>query len=92
MKRLNILIGIHSNFKTPYLVTRTSETRVVACGARGGNMIIQTIVNQGELNQDLLLLNNERIVSGNLQVLRLKEVKVATPVPTPSDLVVISIK
>ena len=68
--------------------TRTSETRVIACGTRG-NMIIQTIINQGELNQDLLQLNTERIVSGNLQVLKLKEIKAVAPIPAPSDLVIV---
>ena len=52
-------------------------------------MVIQTIINQGELNQDLLLLNNERYVSGNLQVLKLKEIKAAAPIPAPSDLVIV---
>ena len=70
------------------LFIRTSETRVIACGTRG-NMIIQTIINQGELNQDLLQLNTERIVSGNLQVLKLKEIKAVAPIPAPSDLVIV---
>ena len=52
-------------------------------------MVIQTIINQGELNQDLLQLNTERIVSGNLQTLRLKEIKTVAPVPAPSDLKVL---
>merc|ERR1711899_261495 len=69
-------------------ITRTSHTHVLACGTRG-NMVIQTIINQGELNQDLLQLNTERIVSGNLQTLRLKEIKTVAPVPAPSDLKVL---
>ena len=69
--------------------TRSSETRVIACGTRG-NMIIQTIINQGELNQDLLQLNTERIVSGNLQVLKLKEIKSVAPISAPSDLVIVT--
>lgn len=64
---------------------RTSETRVIACGSRG-NMMIQSIVNQGELTQNLLGIKTERIVSGNLQILRLKEVRSASPKPQPQDL------
>nr|ADD73552.1 vitellogenin 2 [Paracyclopina nana] len=64
---------------------RTSMTRVIACGSRG-NLVIQTIVNQGELNQNLLGVKTERFVSGNLQYLRLKEIKSASPKPHPQDL------
>lgn len=65
---------------------RTSETRYVACGTRR-NMVIQTIVNQGELNQNLLGLQAERFVSGNMQILRLKEVRTSSPKPQPSGLI-----
>lgn len=66
--------------------SRTSMTRVIACGTRG-NLVIQTIINQGELNQNLLGSKSERFVSGNLQYLRLKEIRSASPKPKPSDLV-----
>jgi hypothetical protein len=72
------------NCKTMW--ARTSETRVVACGTRG-NLVIQTIINQGELNQNLMGFNTERVVSGNLQILRLKEIRTASPRPQPQNLV-----
>ena len=62
---------------------RTSETRYIACGARG-NLMLQTIVQQGELNQNVFGFNTERFVSGNLQILRLEEVRAASPKPQPS--------
>ena len=64
---------------------RTAETRYIACGTRG-SLMIQTIVQQGELNQNLFGFNTERFVSGNLQVLRLVEVRSASPRPQPSSL------
>ena len=66
--------------------SRTSETRILACGTRG-NLVIQTVVNHGELNQNLFGLKTEKIVSGNFQILRLKDVKPASAKPEPSDLV-----
>ena len=38
---------------------RTAETRYIACGQRG-NLMLQTIVQQGELNQNLFGFNTER--------------------------------
>ena len=64
---------------------RTSETRYIACGSRG-NLMVQTIINQGELNQDLSGINTERIVTGTLQVLRLREVRSQSPKPQPSNM------
>jgi len=65
---------------------RTSETRFIACGTRG-NLMIQSIINHGELTQNLLGIKTEKVVSGNLQILRLKEVRSASPRPAPRDLV-----
>lgn len=66
--------------------SRTAETRVIACGTRG-NLMIQSIVNQGQLNQNLLGIKTEEFMSGNLQVLRLREIRSASPKPEPRDVV-----
>lgn len=66
--------------------SRTSETRVIACGTRG-NLMIQSIVNQGQLNQNLLGIETEKFMSGNMQILRLREVRSASPKPEPRDAV-----
>ena len=68
---------------------RTSETRVIACGSARGQLKIQTIVNQGELNQNLMGFKTEKFVSGNLQMLRLMEIKSASPKPQPQDQVTV---
>jgi len=64
---------------------RTSEVRYIACGQRG-NLMLQTIIQQGELNQNLFGFNSERVVSGNLQILRLEEVRSGSPKPMPSSM------
>ena len=45
--------------------SRSSNTRIIACGTRG-RLVIQTIVNDGELNQNLLGYNSERFVTGTV--------------------------
>jgi len=52
---------------------RSSSTRYIACGSRG-RLVIQTIINDGELNQNLLGYKTERFVTGTMQVFHLKEV------------------
>ena len=52
--------------------SRSSNTRYIGCGSRG-RLIIQTIINDGELNQNLLGYNVERFVTGTLQMFRLKD-------------------
>ena len=64
--------------------SRSSNTRIIACGTRG-RLVIQTIVNDGELNQNLLGYNSERFVTGTMQVFRLKEIREATPVSVDSS-------
>jgi hypothetical protein len=64
--------------------SRSSNTRYIACGSRG-HLIIQTIINDGELNQNLLGYNTERFVTGTMQVLHLKEVREASPVQDPEN-------
>jgi len=64
---------------------RTSETRFIACGSRG-KMVLQSIINQGELNAQLFGMKTERVVTGTLQTLRLVEVKTQAPKPLPQAL------
>ena len=60
--------------------------RYIACGSRPGSLVIQTIINQGELNQNIMGFNTERMVTGTQQVLKLREVRTnPTPVPMPSS-------
>ena len=66
--------------------SRSSNTRYIACGSRG-RLVIQTIINDGELNQNLLGYKTERFVTGTMQILRLHEVREATPIEMPADLV-----
>ncbi len=66
-------------------IFRTSETRYIACGSRPGQLIIQSIVNQGELNQNVMGFNTERVVTGTLQTLRLREIRSASSRPFPSN-------
>jgi len=68
--------------------TRTSETRFIACGQRG-NLMLQTIVNQGEINLNALGYKTERFVSGNMQSLSLKEIRNVAPKPLPAHLMAI---
>ena len=69
--------------------SRSSNTRYIACGTRG-RLVIQTIINDGELNQNLLGYKTERFVTGTMQVLHLKEVREATPIEAPIDFITLS--
>jgi len=64
--------------------SRSSSTRYIACGSRG-SMVIQSIINDGELNQKLLGYNTERFVTGSMQVFRLKEIVDSSNIVIPSD-------
>ena len=70
--------------------SRTSETRFIACGQRG-QLMLQKIVNQGEMNMSPLgmIMAGERFVSGNMQVLSLKEIRSVGPKPLPSQMTVL---
>jgi len=68
------------------MLSRSSTTRFVACGSgSNGQMTIQTIVNDGEFDFQLMGTKTERLVSGSLQTLRLKSVKPMSTMPQPSE-------
>jgi len=52
---------------------RSSSTRYIACGTRG-DLVIQSIINDGELTQNLLGVKTERFVTGTLQTFFLSKV------------------
>jgi hypothetical protein len=54
--------------------SRSSSTRYIACGARDGKLVLQTIINEGELVQDLLGFKVEKFVTGTRQVWHLKKI------------------
>merc|ERR1712029_665708 len=66
------------------MVSRSSTTRRIACGSPAAGLTIQTIVNDGEFDFQLIGTKTERVVSGSLQVLRLKAVKPYSGFPQPS--------
>merc|ERR1712029_904311 len=66
------------------MVSRSSTTRRIACGSPAAGLTIQTIVNDGEFDFQLIGTKTERVVSGSLQVLRLKAVKPYSGFPLPS--------
>merc|ERR1719295_835611 len=57
------------------MLTRSSTTRRIACGSSVAGLTIQTIVNDGEFDFQLIGTKTERVVSGSMQTLRLKAVK-----------------
>jgi len=68
--------------------SRSSSTRYIGCGSRGGKLLLQSIINDGELNQDLLGFKAEKFVTGTLQVWQLKKVlNTQTDIQIPTDLV-----
>jgi len=68
--------------------SRSSSTRYIACESRGGKLLIQSIINDGELSQDLMGIKAEKFVTGTLQVWHLKRVQdIQTEIPIPSDLI-----
>jgi len=67
------------------MLTRSSTTRRIACGSHASGLTIQTIVNDGEFDFQLIGTKTERVVSGSLQTLRLKVIKpVKGGFPQPS--------
>lgn len=66
--------------------SRSSNTRYIACGNRG-RLVIQTIINDGELNQNLLGYKTERFVTGTMQVFHLREIREPSSDNIPNDLV-----
>merc|ERR1712198_738311 len=67
------------------MLSRSSTTRFIACGSSSGQMTIQTIVNDGEFDFQLMGTKTERLVSGSLQTLKLKSVRPAGQMPQPSE-------
>jgi len=68
------------------MITRSSTTRRIACGSHTTGLTIQSIVNDGEYNFQLIGTKTEHVVSGSLQTLRLKVVKqMKGELPQPSD-------
>merc|ERR1711962_115766 len=67
------------------MLSRSSTTRFIACGSSSGQMTIQTIVNDGEFDVQLMGTKTERLVSGSLQTLKLKSVRPAGQMPQPSE-------
>jgi len=68
------------------MLTRSSTTRRIACGSPAAGLTIQTIVNDGEFDLQLIGTKTERVVSGSLQILRLKAVKpMSGGFPQPSS-------
>lgn len=49
---------------------RSSVTRYVVCGTRD-RFVIQTVLNEGEIQQDLLGFKTEKILTGTRQMLKL---------------------
>ena len=68
------------------MLSRSSTTRFIACGSTSGQMTIQTIVNDGEFDFQLMGTKTERLVSGSLQTLRLQSVRpMRSQMPQPSE-------
>ena len=80
--------GYQLNGNNRDMWSRSSTTRYIACGSRNGKLVIQSIINEGELSQDLLGFKAEKFVTGTLQVWHLKKVlDTHTQIDIPSDLV-----
>jgi len=75
------------------MLTRSSSTRYIACGSRtattSGKLVIQTIINDGEFNFQLMGTSTEKMVSGSLQTLRLKAIRPVSVYPQPVEPVTI---
>merc|ERR1711970_1224103 len=63
---------------------KTVSTRFIGCGENKESMKLHAVISEGELQQNLLAFNTEKVVTGTKQVLALEEVK-----PAPSQLPVI---
>ena len=67
--------------------SRSSTTRYIACQSRDGKLALQTIINEGELIQDLLAFKAEKFVTGTQQIWHLKKVLDAqSEIQMPTDL------
>merc|ERR1711970_1713561 len=60
---------------------KTVSTRFIGCGENKESMKLHAVISEGELQQNLLAFNTEKVVTGTKQVLALEEVK-----PAPSQL------
>ena len=70
--------------------SRSSSTRYIACVSGEGKLILQTIINEGELVQDLLGFKVEKFVTGTQQIWHLREVlDTQTEVPPPRGIVTV---
>merc|ERR1719431_1352069 len=63
---------------------KTSSTRFLGCGENKEALKLHAVINEGELQQNLLAFNTEKVVTGTRQVLALQEVR-----PAPTQLPVI---
>merc|ERR1711970_467420 len=59
---------------------KTVSTRFIGCGENKESMKLHAVISEGELQQNLLAFNTEKVVTGTKQVLALEEVK-----PAPSQ-------
>lgn len=67
-------------------IARSSSTRYIACGSTAQNLILQTVINEGELSQNLMFTKAENFVTGTKQIIKLKTIKaITTPIPEPAD-------
>jgi len=75
------------------MLTRSSSTRYIACGSRisssvgssSGKLIIQTVINDGEFNFQLMGTSTEKMVSGSMQTLKLKAIRPVSVYPQPVE-------
>merc|ERR1712142_974789 len=69
------------------MLTRSSSTRYIACGSRvaSGKLVIQTIINDGEFNFQLMGTSTEKMVSGSMQTLKLKAIRPVSVYPQPVE-------
>ena len=67
------------------MIQNLQHFRYIACGSGSTGLTIQHIVNDGEFNFQLMGTKTEKVVSGSLQTLRLKEVKAVSgsSIPMP---------
>jgi len=73
------------------MLSRSSSTRYIACGSRKtatastSGLVIQTIINDGEFNFQLMGTSTEKVVSGSLQTLKLKTITPVSVYPQPVE-------
>merc|ERR1712180_136318 len=54
---------------------KSTETRFLGCGEHKDAVTLHLVINEGELQQNLLAFNTEKVITGTKQMLVLKEVK-----------------